>query len=979
MDASEYAKLYNMYKSGSYRASGARVLRETMIHKEVEPAQKVQPVAEPTVKTELDKEFRRFVDTMNSATESVLNLMASEGVMFQTASGTDIQHNLKDAGDIMASYMDRVFSSETITGMNNTDPTRFLSENVQMLENALSEHVQILDTFLNNTLDVGMNIEEGELLQEEQMQELVIQAVAPYLYEQVGIETEEFLPSRAVIRGRTRRRETGVAKKVTKKKKEEQITEELTTPSVSLFQMPLWGFNSLRPGATSSEVTQSNSIIQSIMDYASVLAEVTPSVKGNELKVNRAAARRALRSLKDKGRDLSDLRTNQLEQSSTFWNYALLRFRSFLAEEAIATLLPGLLAMMIQSGAGYLIAWMNRPSAAQSATVRMRQELEKIPKDDVEAQRRFALKLYLDEQTEQLDETNIHSYLEKLRGVENKSEQELNVRLAYESWRELTKDLQKRLVELPSPFIDVDAHMRIIRSDKVIELSSVDRDFYEAHRDLLNEFASRYTGEIVPVTDIIGNVRLPGLLYQDQVNRLPGAEAFLDNRIKLLHMAASVEEVQRASLEGANLWATSQEVATNVLLDTPNQVLTQVASFQALGITDALNQVSGIAIPDRQPSQFEIQIARHKMLAEAISKATEKYIKKVAEPIPTETLQDRAAELNKDAAWEALGSMLVRGSNNTVLNNLVLSILASISKAMTRQTLMHILNQFPSLLTSTLRGTLNWIPRLSSSVFQYGIVSHMLGLATAHGIVGTTNILEEWDAYMDQNIERMGGMFGTAQRKLILGFMKGLRAMSNMSLNFMSYINRNSMVGWMSFAVLIGLHGSLSIYQTLTSSVAVAAFQTAIQSSGLIVMAGVEGAVHTILNRKMQRYIEDRRRAVELANRRGATQEDLIAAQNAQLALYMTPIRWAVWGSAITVSLNVARLLMSSDGALWNMLFQADFPERAIGVPGTVEQVPEWIRDLETSLTGSADYSDRYTFVSTINNAVSAAAGKRPF
>jgi len=981
-DTSEYAKLYSMYKKEC--TSGAQVLRSFEMKKIPGPAvQKTQRREPPRVQTDLDKQFRGFAETMSGASDTVLAFLSLHGISMSDAVGSDFSENLRSATQSMEDYMRRVLSEDTLLGLNNVEPSQLLSENTALLESMLGEHTQILDTFLNYTLNVSENMEENELLKEEQIMELASRYAFTHLSgQEPHIDQKPVLGLMSSARARGQRRGEGIQKKSVQrreqKKHRETVLSQLRKPVVSLFQIPAWAFRALTPSATESEITQSNSVLQSVAGYARVLSDVTQPDQRQDWKVEPRKARQVLRSLEAKGLKLSDLRTKQLLQSDTFWGYALQRFRSFIGEEAVSTLLPGLAAMIIQSGAGYVMTLMNQVTAAESATARMREELQKIPAESVEEQRRFALKLYLEQIGEQLDETNIHSYLEKLRGVENKSEQELNVRLAYESWRELTKDLQQRLVDLPSPFIDVDAHLRIIRSDKVLELSSVDRTFYAQNRELLNEFASRYTGEIVPVTEIIGDVRLESLLYQDQVDRLPGAAAFLDNRVKLLHMVSSVSEVQDASEQGADLWATSQEVATDVLLDTPNQVLTQVASFQALGITGALHQVSGTAIPDRQPSAQELSLAKHKLLAEAIAKATDKYIRRVSEPIPTDSLRETAAELNKDAAWEALGSMLIRGSNNTVLNNLILSILASISKALTRATLMHLLNQFPALLSDTIRNSLTWIPRMSSAVFRYGIVSHMLGLAVAHGLIGTTNILEEWDVYMDAQVEQMGGILGTAQRKAILAFMRGLRWTSVKSLNVLGYVNRNSMVGWMSFAVLVGLHGSLQVYQTLTGSITVAAFQTAIQSSGLIVMAGTEGVLHSILSRYMLRYIEERRRVVEAANRPDAPSDVLVSAQTAQSMLYMTPIFWAMWGSAITVSLNAARLLMSADSSLWNTLFQADLPAAAIGQPRSLEQVPAFIHDLEVSLTGSADYSTRYTFISAVNAAISAAASKRP-
>jgi hypothetical protein len=326
--------------------------------------------------------------------------------------------------------------------------------------------------------------------------------------------------------------------------------------------------------------------------------------------------------------------------------------------------------------------------------------------------------------------------------------------------------------------------------------------------------------------------------------------------------------------------------------------------------------------------------------------------------------------------------MLAIGSNNTIVNNLLLSVMASISKALLKVNLSSVVSFTQSFATNILPNTLQWIPRMSSIAIQYGMVNSMLRLAVANGSIGATNILDEWDSFLDEQTERMPRHWSDAFTKLFINFMKALRWLSRGSLAISGYINRNAMVGWIVFGALIGFHGlSIALWEVGINSLSVAAAKTAIQSSGIIVLAGAEGVLHSLLQRYMSRYIEERRTVVEAA-RDDPSAENLVAADAAQTQLYYSPMRWALWGSAIKVAITTAAALLRHNTELWNNLFEIDFPQQLFQTGATVEELSpallQALKDMETSLTGTADYSSRYTYLTSVSEAVLAAAGKPP-
>lgn len=977
--SNDYGRLYDLYQ----KRSGARVLQPMPALDEwgstKQKVQLTQP--QPRAETATDRRLRRFVDTVNEATDSVINFMELQGIILrETSVGDSIFQSLDDAATLLANFMTTTYSAENLSGRNTTDPADFITQSIGLLEKARERHVFILDNFMQYVLNQGVNVEENDVLSEQQMMELVFQSVYPYLtneeFEQFDVKT---MASGTSVRARRLLTRTVQPKKLVQQTRAEQreqkksilttIKETIQPLTITALQVPLWAFRKLDPVAKITELTQAKMLLIGTSDYAQLINKITDPKKGDDLTVNRASARRFVRQLRRKGQTVSDLKSDRQNEANTFWSFALQRFEKFLAEEAVARVLPGLCAIMVQSGAGLLIGWMNDAFSAQDANLRIRKEIERLK--DREDVRRAEFNNFIERTGFHLDSSNMLYYLEMLKGKSIESENRLAVRTTFETAREVIRMLNKRLLDVPSARVDELTHIQLIRSDKILELSSSDRQFYEDNKDLLNNFAARYTGEIIPVSEIVEGVRFPGLLYQDQVDQLPGAEQFLENRVKLLHTTSSVDAVQLDAKQGVDLWEQSQVQATEVMIDAPSVLQEQVLGFEAQQI--AAGEVRA-AIGDQPVSPEAQAVAANKVIADAFDVATNRMIKNFAEPLPTDEVRRRAAQLNKDAAWHAIGDRLMNGTHNTLLGSMVLSAVASIGKAFTVNTLSALLSALPSLLTQTLQNTLSWIPTMTAAVFRYGIVNHMLRLAIARGVIASTDLLEEWDELMDERARQMGSSIGDTGRKAALSLMKGLRWMSQMSLSAMSYINNNAMVGWAAFAVMMGLHGGSLIYESLTGSVAVAAFQTAIQNSSFVVLAGTQGVLHNLIGRYMQRYIKEQREAVRRASRRGATEETRIAGQNAQLAIWLSPVRWAVYGSAVSIALNLARLLVTSDSALWDVLFRTDLASVPIEGP---EDVPLWIRYLEAATTGNADYGQtRYTFIPVIRDVIAEVEGE---
>lgn len=946
------------------------------------------------------------------------------------AAGLDLKQNMKDISKRMKEFMRLCVNQETLLQNNTTDPSTFLQQAIDALTRVEQEYTQSLDSFLNYNVAVGQNLEEGETSQEVQSQELMVQSLFPLLAEQAGLELEDeqlwLLPQqrKPSQAERSKRRRAPV----TRKKKEEEEEEEVVQPqtkkareaenvvleaarnmSVLMLNMSVWSFHTLR--FRLPEMSQFHSALQNGQAYFRLLVDSADESVGREIEIRtkKQKARKALQKLGFRGETLLDLRSQQLAESSSLWNYALRRFKDFLSDEAANKLLPGFLAMIIQSSTGYLLATMNNTMMAKRVTERAEEEeqrqlstiermksveerlkaLQEFQGPGAQLQRRkFLFDLYMEATQNQLTAANFHSTLEKLRYLAHRSDTQEELMIYFDAWRVLLNEMLQLTHDDPVPFFDFLDRLRLLNADEVLDTEN--GELYEENRDLLNQLAASFGGELQPVTRATAD--LPCVLQDsvcanvDKDLQLPGAADFLQTNVKFLHrIFGNVKEFQDFVREhpGIDLWSASRDAAIKVMVDVPGPMLDRlvaVKDLKNLPLTrsrEALAQGDEAiiaALKEEHPQQF--RVASMKRISDAIYTATQERIANTAKPIPIENLQEEAGSLNRDAAWEAMGNMLARGSSNTLMNNLLLSVLASISRARLGFHLMDLLQGSQDFLGRILPNVLGVVPRLASAALQYGLARNMLGLAAMHGIVGSTRVAEEWDAYLDDTTGRkwegVPGKLHTLYRWLL----KGLRGSAEMSLQFYGYINQHAMAGWIAFGVLLAFQGlSTTLWDVGVVGMGLAAVRSAIQSSSLIVLAGAEGALHELLRRNMTRYVEEQRKAIERA-REGEGEEDVAAADAAQTALYWSPIRWAIGGSMISLSINTARLLFLQNSALWNGLFQADFGELdpVEGPSGALFQ--SWLKELELSLTGSEDYSGRRTFNEAIIVAVQAAAGK---